>query len=148
MFVQFHDQTCGGVGCVADPAYCRRFHAIPVNQRYVKCIYNIAQDQICLPVDMELSEPLRLLLYITDRETLKLYLSFKPEFSTLNVFCNSKVLSHMELKHGHLTKIQNQNLCRWKLICEGIGEIFKIRINKKQCYNRKSHQKLASLVSG
>ena len=25
-----------------------------------------------------------------------------------------KVLSHMELKHGNLTKIKNQNLCRWK----------------------------------
>ena len=35
----------------------------------------------------------------------------------------------MGLKHGNLTKIQNQNLCRWELVFLKIGEIFKNRKN-------------------
>ena len=36
----------------------------------------------------------------------------------------------MELKHGHLTKILNQNLCRWKWSFEEICEMFKIKKKK------------------
>jgi hypothetical protein len=47
-------------------------------------------------------------------------------FSSNHHFEFGNILSHMELKHGNLTKIWNQNL-RWKWTFEEIGEMFKIR---------------------